>query len=39
MKKKSVEIFLIFEKKIEKNDENNFCNFFYFWKKSRLKVG
>ena len=32
-KKKSVEIRLIFEKKIEKNFENNFCNFFIFEKK------
>ena len=35
LKKNSVEIRLIFEKKkkIEKNFENNFCNFFVFEKK------
>ena len=37
LKKKSVEIWLIFEKKIEKMFENKFCNFFIFEKKSRLK--
>ena len=39
LKKKSIEIRLIFEKKNRKNFENNFCNFFIFEKKSRLIVG
>ena len=34
LKKKSVEIRLIFEKKMDKNFENNLCNFFIFEKKS-----
>ena len=33
-KKKSVGTLLIVEKKIEKNFENSFCNFFIFKKKS-----
>ena len=39
LKKNTVEIWLIFEKKIEKNFENNFFNIFIFEKKSRLQVG
>ena len=34
LKKNSVEIRFIFEKKIEKNFENNFCNFLFLKKKS-----
>ena len=37
LKKKSVEIRLIFENKIEKNFENNFCKFFIFEKTVGLK--